>query len=107
MTTTDTPAISVTIAPVLVGTEVAAVMLGMSQRTFQRMASAGEVPAPMKVGGKALWSVDELKSWASAGCPTATIWEARSAGRTVDPPGRPSHNHDGRLSMNPAGLRYQ
>ena len=97
----------VIVEPLLVGSAVAAAMLGMSQRTLQRLASGDEIPRTLSLGGKRLWVVSELKAWASAGCPTATIWEARSARHRGDSPDRLSRNSTGRLSMNPAGLRHQ
>ncbi len=97
----------VIVEPLLVGSAVAAAMLGMSQRTLQRLASGDEIPRPLSLGGKRLWSVSELRSWASAGCPTATIWERRSAGHTEDFSDGLPRNAEGRLSMNPANQRHQ
>ncbi len=101
------PPVIVIVEPLLVGSAVAAAMLGMSQRTLQRLASAGEVPRPLVLGGKRLWAVSELKAWASAGAPTVTVWEARSARHTEGLPDGLSRNSTGRLSMKPAGLRHQ
>jgi predicted DNA-binding transcriptional regulator AlpA len=52
-------------------------MLDMSDRTFRRKYSAGLIPRPIKISGSARWSVDEIRQWCAAGCPSRQVWEAR------------------------------
>jgi hypothetical protein len=75
------PAVILTpIAPLLVGREDAAKLCGdLSPSTWDRHNAAGLVPAPRRLGGRPLWSVEELKLWISAGCPDRKTWEAMQA----------------------------
>ena len=61
----------------LVGTDEAARLLGMSRRSFERIDSNGKLgPLPIKVlGGRPLWSVEELRAWVRAGCSTRAQWQ--------------------------------
>jgi hypothetical protein len=48
---------------------------GRGESTWQRDDAAGLVPAPIKLAGATLWSVDELRAWVAAGCPPRDAWE--------------------------------
>ena len=52
----------------LTAKEVAA-MLQVSLRTFWRLKSAGEIPAPVRLGGSVRWPQDTILEWIAAGCP--------------------------------------
>ena len=41
----------------------AAVAIGVSERKFWEMVKEGELPKPIRVGRKSLWSVEELREW--------------------------------------------
>lgn len=69
------PVVVVAVEPIAVGAEVAGRMFGMSGRAWQRLAAVSEVPAPLLLGGKRLWTVEVLKRWAAAGCPTGARWK--------------------------------
>jgi predicted DNA-binding transcriptional regulator AlpA len=46
-------------------------MLSIGRSTFFTLRSGGKIPLKqIKLGGKLLYSVNEVKSWAGAGCPT-------------------------------------
>ncbi|MCE9544156.1 MAG: helix-turn-helix domain-containing protein [Planctomycetia bacterium] len=47
-------------------------LLGVSERTIWRLASAGRIVGPIKVGRCSRWRLQEVKRWIAAGCP-ATI----------------------------------
>ena len=45
-------------------------MLSVSPRTVRRMADAGKMPKPLRLGGKLIrWRPDEIAEWISDGCP--------------------------------------
>jgi len=43
-------------------------MLGCSQRHVYRMADAGRMPAPIKLGSLVRWSATALREWIDGGC---------------------------------------
>lgn len=61
---------SMSVAPILVDSKTAARLLGVSRSTLDSWDSAGLCPAPVRLGGRVLWSVDKLRDWAQAGCPS-------------------------------------
>jgi predicted DNA-binding transcriptional regulator AlpA len=61
--------------PILVNSETAATMLGISKRHFDSLERGGKIgPMPAKLGGRVLWCADTLRSWAAAGCPAREQW---------------------------------
>ena len=64
------------IEPILLRPAAAAVALGISARTLRRLSAAGAVPMPVRLGARLLWSADELRAWAAAGCPARDRWAA-------------------------------
>ena len=67
--------------PELVPAAAVAVMLSVSARTLWRMHAAGELPAPVKVGGSTRWRLSEVRAWVEAGCPARRQWEAARKAR--------------------------
>jgi predicted DNA-binding transcriptional regulator AlpA len=65
-----------TIEPMLVPAKLAAPMCGRSVASWWRDHAARRVPAPVKLGGRTLWRVEELRQWISAGCPDRQAWDA-------------------------------
>ena len=60
----------------MVSAEAAARLFDISQRSWLRMHSAGEVPKSVVVGARSVrWDVAELKAWCQAGRPTRARWE--------------------------------
>ena len=53
----------------LIDTEETADRLRVSVRTLQRLTSAGQCPAPIRVGRCLRWRSSDLDSWIAAGCP--------------------------------------
>ncbi len=47
-------------------------MLGCSARHVYRLADAGRMPRPVKLGALVRWRRAELASWLEAGCPPTT-----------------------------------
>ena len=44
-------------------------MLDVSTRTLWRMLSAGQLVAPIKLGGNTRWRRRDVEEWVEAGCP--------------------------------------
>jgi predicted DNA-binding transcriptional regulator AlpA len=60
----------------------AAALCGVSRATWLRQHSAGRVPAPVRIGRRTLWRLDELRAWIDAGCPDRDTWQTiRTTGR--------------------------
>ena len=87
----DNPdAVAPTVEALLVPAHVAGPMCGRSKASWWRDHTAGRIPAPIKLGGRSLWRVEELRRWVEAGCPSRTVWE----GGAGDQQGRPEMNLD-------------
>jgi len=61
----------------LVGVRDVAVMLGVSRATARRWNDEGLLPSPLRVGGRILWRVRELRDWIDAGGPPRDDWKWR------------------------------
>src|SRR5438046_1151463 len=84
----DTPAtVTPTTETLLVPADVAGPMCGRSEASWWRDHAAGRIPAAIKLGGRTLWRVEELRSWVAAGCPDRRTWLALQGSR-VPAPGR-------------------
>jgi predicted DNA-binding transcriptional regulator AlpA len=70
-----------TLPPLLVPADVAGPLCGRSEASWWRDHAAGRVPAPVKLGGRTLWRVEELRRWVAAGCPSRAVWEALEQAR--------------------------
>jgi predicted DNA-binding transcriptional regulator AlpA len=65
-------------APLLYDAEGLAAALAVSVKTIRRMAAAGKLPRPVRVGvgSRALrWRSAEIVRWTEAGCPPLNEWE--------------------------------
>src|SRR5437773_510866 len=70
------PPASPTVEALLVPAEVAGLMCGRSEASWWRDHAAERIPAPVKLGGRTLWRVEELRRWVAAGCPDRRTWVA-------------------------------
>lgn len=61
--------------PLMAGAHGVAQMLDCGLRTVRAMDAAGKLPKPIRLGGKVLWSIDELRNWIRAACPCRSDWE--------------------------------
>jgi hypothetical protein len=75
------------IEPLLVDTDRAAAICGVSTASWFRLKSAGKTPEPVRLGGRVLYRVEDLKLWVALGCPDRKTFEARKAAANAD--GRP------------------
>jgi predicted DNA-binding transcriptional regulator AlpA len=82
---TNSPPTPPVVETLLVPSDVAGPMCGRSEASWWRDHAAGRIPAPVKLGGRTLWRVEELRRWVEAGCPCRKTWEAlrgqKGAGR--------------------------
>jgi excisionase family DNA binding protein len=58
-------------APLLICADEVARMMGVSERTLWRLASAGSVPEPVRIGRNTRWRLAEIREWIERGCPNA------------------------------------
>lgn len=56
-----------------------AAVVNASPRTVYRLADAGKMPRPVRLGSLVRWRADELRRWINDGCPS--IRSARGGGR--------------------------
>jgi hypothetical protein len=67
--------------PLLLPAPAAARLCGVSAATWHRQRAAGKIgPAPVRLGGRGLWRVAELRDWVEAGCPDRRTWNALRPG---------------------------
>jgi predicted DNA-binding transcriptional regulator AlpA len=71
-----------TFAPLLIPAETAGPLCGRSEASWWRDHAAGRNPAPVRLGGRTLWRVEELRQWVEAGCPDRRTWEALRAAQS-------------------------
>lgn len=73
------------IQPLLVNASQAAVLCGVSMRTWWALHAAGKTPPSVRLGRRTLWRAAGpvgLEAWIAAGCPARDRWEpARGARR--------------------------
>jgi len=62
--------------PLAVGATEAARLCGVSRAMWYSLRKAGRVPRPVRLGGRVVWRVDELRAWLAAGCQTLPRWES-------------------------------
>ncbi len=52
-------------------------LLNCTERTVRRWDSAGEIPAPLRIGARhVIWPVAEIEAWMRAGAPGRKSWDA-------------------------------
>jgi hypothetical protein len=62
-----------------VDTDQAAAICGVSPASWFRLKAAGKTPAPVKLGGRVLHRVEDLKLWVALGCPDRKTFEAQKS----------------------------
>ncbi len=76
----DPPAITPGL-PLVVDAKRLAPMLCIGVRTLRTWDALGKVPTPVRIGGRVVWRVDEIRAWLDAGAPDRETWDARRAAR--------------------------
>ena len=52
-----------------------AAMVAVSRRTISRLADAGKLPPPLRIGGSLRWRLADVRQWIANGCPIITSQE--------------------------------
>lgn len=55
--------------------------LGVSRRKVWAMHSAGQMPAPVRMGRSVRWRACDIERWVALGCPSREEFEANGGGR--------------------------
>lgn len=64
------------LAPLVADAKGLAKLLGLGVRTIRTHDAAGKLPMPLKLGGRVVWRLDELRAWLDAGAPDRATWAA-------------------------------
>ena len=67
------------LSPLVVDAKRLARLLCCGIRTVRTWDAAGKLPKPIRIGGRVVWLVDEIRAWLDAGAPNRDEWEARKA----------------------------
>ena len=67
--------------PLVVDARRLAALLCAGVRTVRTWDAAGKLPAPVRIGGRTVWVLSEIRAWLDAGAPDRETWEARRAAR--------------------------
>ncbi|MBX3416738.1 MAG: helix-turn-helix domain-containing protein [Pirellulaceae bacterium] len=59
-----------TTEPRLIDVAAVARMLGVTGRTVYRLADAGRMPKPLRLGGAVRWDRRTIENWIDSGCPS-------------------------------------
>ena len=62
----------------LLSVEQVAEMLNCSSRHVYRLADAGKMPAPLKIGSLVRWSRASIESWIADGCKAVRLRRSRA-----------------------------
>lgn len=65
------------LSPLVADAKRLARLLCCGVRTVRTWDAAGKLPSPIRIGGKVLWDVSEIRSWIRVGCPDRAGWDAR------------------------------
>lgn len=66
------------LSPLVVDARRLAKLLCAGVRTVRTWDAAGKLPAPIRIGGRVVWRIAEIKAWLAAGAPNRAEWEART-----------------------------
>jgi len=58
-----------------------ATILNCSPRTVHRLADAGRIPPPFRLGGLVRWSGETIQAWIADGCPESRMSHGRRNSR--------------------------
>lgn len=68
-------------SPLVVDAKRLAKLLCAGVRTVRTWDAAGKLPAPIRIGGRVVWRVDEIRDWLAAGAPDRETWMAIRAAK--------------------------
>ncbi|MEK6675135.1 MAG: hypothetical protein AABZ47_05695 [Planctomycetota bacterium] len=64
------------VEPLAVDAKALAGLIGISVRTIRTHDAGGKLPRGVRIGGRKVWIVDEIKRWLESGAPNRATWEA-------------------------------
>jgi len=65
--------------PLVVDAARLAPLLTVSVRTVRTWDAGGKLPSPVRIGGRVVWRMDEIRAWLAAGAPDRLTWDACKA----------------------------
>ena len=65
--------------PLVVDAKRLSKLLCCGVRTVRTWDAAGKLPTPLRIGGRVVWIVDDVRAWLAAGAPNRDQWEARKS----------------------------
>lgn len=65
------------LSPLVVDARRLAKLLCAGIRTVRSWDAAGKLPKPIRIGGRVVWRVVEIREWLAAGAPDRAAWDAR------------------------------
>lgn len=69
------------LSPLVVDARRLAKLLAAGVRTVRTWDAAGKLPSPIRIGGRVVWRVAEIRAWLAAGAPDRARWAAIVAAR--------------------------
>jgi predicted DNA-binding transcriptional regulator AlpA len=64
------------LSPLVVDAKRLATLLCCSVRSIRTWDAAGKLPPPLRLGGRVVWRVAEVRDWLEAGAPDRETWTA-------------------------------
>lgn len=64
------------LSPLVVDARRLAKLLCCGLRTVRTLDAGGKLPAPIRIGGRVVWRLDEIRAWLAAGAPDRETWAA-------------------------------
>ena len=61
-------------APLLADARRLAALLCAGVRTIRSWDTGGRLPEPLRISGKVLWNIQEIRAWLAAGTPNREVW---------------------------------
>ncbi|HEX4610151.1 MAG TPA: helix-turn-helix domain-containing protein [Urbifossiella sp.] len=70
------------VTSLVVDAKALAALLGVGVRTVRTWDAGGKLPKPVRLGGRVVWRLDEVRAWLDADAPDRATWATmRAAGR--------------------------
>ena len=69
-------------SPLLIDAKLLAKLLSVGLRTVRAMDASGKLPQPLRIGGRVVWRLEEIRAWIDAGALLRAEWNARKASRS-------------------------
>ena len=65
------------VKPLVVDAKLLARLLTCGVRTVRTLDASGKLPKAVRIGGRVVWVVADIREWLAAGAPDRETWEAR------------------------------